>query len=157
MTMIYENFQNISSFCSFNTANSAVNLVLAILYIATGSIVVLANILCLIFYLKYKKRKDWKWNDVDLVLILFYDLICGLISYFTAVALCIDLKKFNPVSCIVKYCIMFFICMELSKMSLINGCERLFSIKFNNHNMKRFQQKHSRIISIFKPVFRIGS
>ena len=154
--MIFGNSFNNSNLCSFDTPNSILNLVLAILYSLTGSIVLITNTACLAFYLKYKKKNDWKWNDVDLLLIFLCDIICGCLSYLTAIAYCVDLNELHPISCIAKYCCMFFICTILASLIFINGCERLFSIKFNTHNMKRFQQKHSKLISFLKPSCRIG-
>ena len=156
-TPFYPNESDFIFVCSFESSKEFLYLLTSILFAVTGTIILVANLLCLIFYLRYKAKNEWKWSDIDLLLILFYDIVCGLVSYFTSVSFCIRINSLeSTLSCIAKYCLIYFIVLDLAKLSLINGCERLLSIRLSKHTQKHLQQKHSKLISFLKPAFRIG-
>ena len=122
-----------------NNEESALNLIQTIVYFTTATAVIVLNILFLVFYLKFKEKGVWKISDFDMMLILLYNIISGITGYITGLSFSIQFHFLDDnFGCIFKYCLVYMITLDLSKLNFFNGLERFVSIRFKLNQLSLF-------------------
>jgi hypothetical protein len=141
---------------STNTSSSELKLTILLSFsVVFGTITIIVNTLCLIFYLKNKESiLKWTFQDFDTCTIIVIDILLGFVNLIDSSIALIEPIFNQDLYMTVILCLNYFFMMDLSKYMLLTAFERLIAIKFRRR-LKKLSLKSEFYLRLFKLSLRL--
>lgn len=115
--------------CSFNkNRHETINLIEAILNSTIGLFIIVSNLGVLILFFKYKK---FNFKNLNLYILFMFNIFSGCLNFWISINYCVNLES-SKTLCLIKFCLIILIGIEILVLTLLIAFNRLVSIRFRN-------------------------